>query len=195
MIPHSNNLLDNFIAGWYTTDTAVCDSILNYFNTSKNKHVGYTGQYVIDKTIKDSIDCKIEDNTILTEYFFKILNPCIEQYKIKYPYCDHYNPWSLVDSVNIQQYLPNGGYYQWHTERTSNAQPFSSRHLVFMTYLNSVTDQGETEFFHQKIKIKPEKGLTIIWPADWTFTHRGISSPTEEKFIVTGWLNFISKIT
>jgi hypothetical protein len=192
MIPHSNNLLDNFIAGWYT-DTAVSDNILNYFNTSNKKHSGYTGQSVIDKTIKDSIDCRIEDKNILNEYFFKVLSPCIEQYKIKYPYCDHYSPWSLLDNVNIQQYLPKGGYHQWHTERTDGEQPFSSRHLVFMTYLNSVSNQGETEFFHQKIKIKPEKGLTVIWPADWTFTHRGISSPTEEKFIVTGWFNFIPR--
>jgi hypothetical protein len=54
-------------------------------------------------------------------------------------------------------------------------------------FLNDVTDQGETEFFHQKIKIKPQKGLTVIWPADWTYTHRGIASPTQDKYIITGW--------
>jgi hypothetical protein len=62
-----------------------------------------------------------------------------------------------------------------------------------MTYLNDVNDQGETEFYHQNIKIKPEKGLTLIWPADWTHTHRGITSPSENKFIVTGWYNFYQK--
>ena len=45
----------------------------------------------------------------------------------------------------------------------------------------------------KKIKVKPEKGLTLIWPADWTFTHRGIPSP-QEQYIVTGWLSFDSKI-
>jgi hypothetical protein len=55
-----------------------------------------------------------------------------------------------------------------------------------------VTDQGETEFYHQNIKIKPEKGLTIIWPADWTFTHRGLPSLTQEKFVVTGWFSYVS---
>ena len=59
-----------------------------------------------------------------------------------------------------------------------------------MTYLNDITDDGETEFFHQKIKIKPEKGLTVIWPADWTFTHRGIPSNTQVKYITTGWMSF-----
>ena len=192
MIPHSNNLLDNFIAGWYT-DITVCDNILQYFHTSTNKHLGYTGQDVVDPTIKDSIDCKLLDNLLLDDYFYKILMPCIDQYKIKYPYCDNYTPWGLVENVNLQKYLPGGGYHQWHTERCNNIVPFSGRHLVFMTYLNTVVDQGETEFFHQKTKFKPEKGLTLIWPADWTFTHRGIASLTEEKYIATGWLSFVNK--
>jgi hypothetical protein len=60
-----------------------------------------------------------------------------------------------------------------------------------MTYLNDINDGGETEFLYQNIKIKPKKGLTLIFPADWTFTHRGIASSTEEKFIVTGWYNYL----
>ena len=67
----------------------------------------------------------------------------------------------------------------------------SSRHLVFMTYLNDVDDEGHTEFYHQKLKVKPRKNLTLIWPTDWTFTHRGIASPTQEKYITTGWLNYL----
>ena len=62
-----------------------------------------------------------------------------------------------------------------------------------MTYLNDVIDRGETEFFHQKIKVKPKKGLTLIWPVDWTFYHRGIPSPTQEKYIITGWYCFTSE--
>ena len=59
-----------------------------------------------------------------------------------------------------------------------------------MTYLNDVRDGGETEFFHQNLRVAARRGLTLIWPADWTHTHRGIVSPTEEKIIVTGWFSF-----
>jgi len=31
-------------------------------------------------------------------------------------------------------------------------------------------------------------GKVIIFPADWTFTHRGIVSKTQTKYIITGWL-------
>ena len=60
-----------------------------------------------------------------------------------------------------------------------------------MTYLNDVTDGGETEFKYQKLKVKPVKGKMVMWPTDFTHTHRGITSPTQEKYIATGWDNFM----
>ena len=59
-----------------------------------------------------------------------------------------------------------------------------------MTYLNDIKKGGETEFYYQKLKIKPETGLTLLWGCDWTFTHRGITSPTETKYIATGWYSY-----
>ena len=34
------------------------------------------------------------------------------------------------------------------------------------------------------------KGLTIIWPADFAWTHKGIVSPDQEKWIATGWFKY-----
>ena len=105
---------------------------------------------------------------------------------------DNYAPWGIKEGFNIQHYKPNEGYFSWHTERTSTISENCNRHLVFMAYLNDVDNQGETEFYHQKLKVKPRKGLTLIWPADWTHTHRVITSPIQEKYIITGWLSYIS---
>jgi hypothetical protein len=58
-----------------------------------------------------------------------------------------------------------------------------------MTYLNDV-DDGGTDFFYQKITSPAKKGLTIIWPTDWTHMHKGQVSMTKEKMIVTGWFTF-----
>mgnify|MGYP001271300870 CR=1 FL=1 len=41
------------------------------------------------------------------------------------------------------------------------------RVLVFMTYLNDVTDEGETEWYYQRVKVKPRKGLTVIDPGSY----------------------------
>ena len=43
-----------------------------------------------------------------------------------------------------------------------------------------------------KIGDKVEKTSGYKWPAEWMFTHRGQLSPTQEKFIITGWLSFNS---
>jgi hypothetical protein len=53
-----------------------------------------------------------------------------------------------------------------------------------------VEDGGETEFLHQKWKVTPKKGLTLIWPAHFTHIHRGLPSYTTEKYVTTGWFDF-----
>ena len=58
-----------------------------------------------------------------------------------------------------------------------------------MTYLNDIPDGGGTEFkFYPDVKIQAKKGLSLIWPTDFTHTHRGVVSEYE-KYIVTGWVN------
>ena len=58
-----------------------------------------------------------------------------------------------------------------------------------MTYLNDVPDGG-TKFPSQSFIAPAEKGLTLIWPAEWTHAHVGQISPTNEKYIITGWYSF-----
>jgi prolyl 4-hydroxylase len=192
MIEHNVNKLDNFICGFYIQDN-LCDEIIEFHKNTKNKSpgkVGYDSVPKVDTKVKDSIDASLTDRNLLEKYVH-YLQKSVAMYVEKYPYCDQYSPWRLITEPIVQFYKPGGGYFDWHTERTGNNEPGTSRHLVYMTYLNDVTDGGETEFYHQKLKIKPEKGLTLIWPADWTFTHRGITSNTQEKYIVTGWFNFV----
>jgi hypothetical protein len=188
---HFINQLDNFICGWYI-DGDVCDALIEYHKSYPNKWEGMTGAGKrVDKTIKDSIDACIDDD-IISEKYFSELQKCVDLYITKYPRCNCGFPWKTIERGNIQYYAPKAGYHAWHCERSTSVQPNSSRHLVFITYLNDVTDAGETEFYHQKLKIRPEKGLTIIWPTDWTFTHRGVASPTQEKYIYTGWFSYYS---
>jgi hypothetical protein len=191
MREHTVNSLDNFIGGWYLEDTSICDNLIQY-HTSSEHFEGYVGVGFVNKDWKDSLDCNLLDEDLFSEYN-KILQQVVNQYTNKYPYSSEFHPWSVTERINIQKYNPGGGFHGWHSERTTPVFPAATRHLVFMTYLNDVTDDGETEFWHQKLKVKPEKGLTLIWPSDWTFTHRGIVSNTQEKYIITGWFNYINK--
>ena len=120
------------------------------------------------------------------EQFTSVIN----QYKDAYKWSHEFAPWA-IESVNIQHYMPGQGFHKWHTERIGKQYPDAARHLVWMTYLNDVNSGGETEFYYQQLKVKPRKGLTLMWPADWTHTHRGLVADTEEKYIITGWISYI----
>lgn len=191
MTPYKINDLDNFIMGWHFEDTEFCDDLIMYHKTNP-AYQGVIGYSIVDLEFKDSMDVLLKQSPILQMYGER-LQQCVDAYVEKYNYCNEGAPWRVVEDPVIQKYAPNGGFHKWHCERTGIGALVNSRHLVFMTYLNDVSDAGETEFYYQKLKVKPEKGLTLIWPADWTFTHRGIASPTEEKIIITGWFNYVPK--
>ena len=184
-----------FIQQTFLHDLNLCDEIVDFFNNSEfaktNKHPGSSatnrGKISTDLTIGVS---RIKSFPVMMRYFEE-LKLSTNQYIKKYPKSNQYSGWGLIEGVNIQHYKPMEGYFQWHTERISSSYPNCARHLVFMTYLNDVTDKGETEFYHQNLKVSAERGKTVIWPADWTHTHRGVVSPSQDKYIITGWLSFM----
>ena len=192
MNEHIINKQSNFISGWYLPDKDLCKNLINYFEKSNNKFDGTTNNTRIDKSKKDSTDIIVNifsEEPLIKEYLKNLLL-VLNKYKEIYKYADNpHDKWGITENFNIQRYLPNQGYHVYHTER--DGLNSSLRHLTFMTYLNDVSDGGQTEWYYQKLKIKPETGLTVIWGTDWTFTHRGIPSPTETKYIITGWFSYI----
>jgi len=187
------NTNNNFIDGYYLTDLSICDDLIKLFENSNEKVLGQSGNNKVDKEIKDSLDLKLcvqdcFEYSILDKYF-KELSQAINLYKTKYKFCDKKVAiWGLEERFNIQKYKPSQAYHSWHCENANISS--SKRHLVFMTYLNDVKHGGETEWYYQKLKVKPEKGLTVIWSTDWTFTHKGHTTIDEDKYIITGWFEF-----
>lgn len=189
------NAEKSFIGAWFINDLDLCDQLIDHFENSTKKFEGVitgpNGPYV-NKDVKDSIDLDLDPASNVVKDYAKQLQLVLDEYVKLYPFAGETAPF-VIERANIQKYNPNGGFFPWHTERDTASFPSVYRHLVFMTYLNDVNDAGETEFFHQKIKVKPRKGLTLIWPSDWTHYHRGVPSTTETKYIVTGWYIFQSE--
>lgn len=187
---------DSFIGGWFISEK-VCDDLIRFKDENINRF--HKGKFFnqnnkqnneVDINEKDSFDLSIEPN----QNYFVFSNYQLELQKVlinyieKYPEVDYLNKFGIVETYNIQHYQKNGGFKKWHFER--NAKKLSNRVLVFMTYLNDVGKCG-TEFKYQNLKVPAKKGLTLMWPTDWTHTHRGIISKNKEKTIITGWLSFI----
>ena len=188
---------ETFIAQYFLKDLSICDKLINYHKNASNKIKGkiYLKNKGIDENSKLSTDVTINLEDVnkydaFKNYFIELQN-IINLYIGQYEFCNKSSSWAIKENFNIQHYKCNEGFFSWHCERGCSDEPYSSRHLVWMTYLNDVIDDGETEFYYQKLKIKPKKGRTVIFPADWTHTHRGITSPTEEKYIITGWFSFM----
>jgi hypothetical protein len=185
----------SFIGAWYLADLRVCDELIEFFKRSDEKVEGQIGHNLeVNKAIKDSLDLILTppemSHPTLAKYLYH-LREVAQKYMEKYEGARVVNKWGITENVNIQYYKPMAGYKEWHCERIGKLIPSVARHLAWMTYLNDVTDEGGTEFFYQKITTVPRKGLTLIWPADWTHMHRGIVSLTQEKYIITGWFSFL----
>jgi hypothetical protein len=88
----------------------------------------------------------------------------------------------------IQRTRPGEGYHVWHSE--INEASTASRILAWTLYLNTVDEGGETEFLYQNRRVKAEVGKVVIWPAQFTYPHRGNPPLSGVKYIVTGWIEF-----
>jgi len=95
----------------------------------------------------------------------------------------------MPSTINLQHYAANvGGYPGWHSEY--HAQNFDGLHraLFWVLYLNEEFDEGETEFFFQRTKVKPRTGSLLMAPAGFTHTHRGNVPKNGDKYIATSWI-------
>ncbi len=87
----------------------------------------------------------------------------------------------------IQKYERNKGYYKYHDDFFVLFTKGEYRIASFLWYLNTVEIGGETEFMNT-IRIKPEAGKLIIFPASWTYPHTGLVPESSDKYILTGFL-------
>ena len=167
----------NFIET-YKIPENVCDDLIQYYKKNKEykNKINLNGKVCTEVTFFNNSQSKI----ILT--FFKLLSEHIQKYINKYKIQN--NIQSFFGN-NIQYYKPKESFNSLHYER--NPQ-YPKRQLVYMLYLNTIKDNGGTQFPFQKKIVKAIKGNLLIWPADFTHPHLGIVSNTEDKYIVTGWM-------
>jgi len=188
--------MTNFI---YTKKNALssntCHQLIKNFETSDLKKQGvlYGPNDISSDSDKKSTDITFDPSFLKKEPWAMYMDDVINV--VQNGVLDYLNRHSTamvkMDSIdlytyfNMQKYEPNEGFYGWHCERAGIKH--SDRLLVWMIYLNTLTDRGETEFFYQQHFEEPERGKLVIWPSDWTHLHRGVPSPTETKYILTGW--------
>jgi hypothetical protein len=163
----------------------------NYFNKCEQQGAIYPRQQDETLVSDNAIDTIRETNVALTytnkpfiDIFFKDVYPLYTQ---KYSYLKQLATHNILE-VKIQKTKIGEGYHIWHCENSKMKS--RNRILAFMVYLNDVTEGGETEFLYQKCRFKPEKNTMLVWPAQFTHVHRGNPPLSNDKYIITGWVEY-----
>ena len=139
------------------------------------------------KGATQKINHDFNDKTLTSDLLSSCLKYHIEKYKKDFPDINKLPPWRCTSVYNVQKYNPKDGFYKSHCEVTDKLS--SIRILVWMIYLNTLQDGG-TLFPTYQTGIRAKQGRLVIWPSYWTHMHKGQISPTETKYIATGWYEF-----
>jgi hypothetical protein len=93
-----------------------------------------------------------------------------------------------TDRLTLKRYRPGADEsFQPHFD---SIDVVSARYMVFLWYLNDVTEGGETEFCDLGIKIAPRTGRLLMFPPYWMFQHAGRPPVSNDKYILSTYLMF-----
>jgi hypothetical protein len=186
-------IFDNFF------DESLLNSYIEYFE--KMESVGLTHDRGVNFKPHECQDksCSIFADEFIPNHskefsIIYIINPFINVFKECYnKYVEKYsvlsgNTIGIVDA-KIQKTSPGQGFHVWHHEH--GPAQLRNRVSAFSLYLNDVSVGGETEFLHQKKRFDVVSNRLLIWPAGYTHTHRGNPPLSNDKYIITGWVEYL----
>ena len=182
---HYNNLININPSG---VSDDICDQIIEFYNQNldsiKDSELVSQG---VDKSSRKSFELEIGwENKLMHDIIAEIDNLIVD-YLQCYPEVGRTFSESYYECGHILKYETDDGFYKYHYDK--DGLGIHDRVLSIIIYLNDVESGGETEFkyFDPKI-VKPKKGTVLIFPSDWTHTHRGNSPKSNEKMICVVWL-------
>ena len=187
-----------------------CKKLINKFENNPKQHskgvVGDNnkGQKVVAPKVKDDTEIQFDPSFLATDWkndletITKQVEVNMKKYVERYSFTDDASQLPcglhgiadicLEGGFNMQRFDPGKGFFTYHCE--TGADSNSYRQIVWMIYLNDIEEKGGTLFKYQNMRIAPEAGKMLIWPAGWTHFHKSEVAPKETKYIITGWYQY-----
>jgi hypothetical protein len=142
---------------------------------------------IIDKT-RTNMHMSLNNSSIYSEQMKEIYD---QYYKLVWAtgigYNKHfslYEPTYINEGFNILRYQTGQEYKAHYDGGTAGARSISP-----ILYLNDDYDGGELEFVNFDIKIKPESGMLVVFPASFPYAHIAHPVTNGTKYAIVTWLH------
>jgi Rps23 Pro-64 3,4-dihydroxylase Tpa1-like proline 4-hydroxylase len=180
----------DFITIYQGLDKELCRTIIEMFDSDPSKWRGKIGS---SKEAYHEDDAKVSwDLEILNQgnwqAIFQNIQPkierCMSEYIARSPILSSFA--LQASGFKIQMYPQNEGYFRWHADAVGGSS--GDRVVAMVLYLNDVAKGGETEFFHQEIKVTPRAGHLVLFPAGWNYMHCAHKPESGNKYIISTFI-------
>ena len=175
-----------------------CLSLIQYLTEMERAGMVYSRQELKDSSTLQKNDFTVfihqaihlpKTAAVIQPFMKAFWDECYKRYMEQYPILETAGTHGIF-SMRLQRTPVGGGYHIWHTEALNKMN--MSRIVAFALYLNDVEEGGETEYLYQHRRVKAKEGRMVIWPAGFTHVHRGNTPLSNEKYILTGWLELVA---
>lgn len=180
-----------FISAWEITDISICDKILSAFV----KDIEADAKALI-RNDKDHWIYEKTKTTLFSEEVVSLerqtkkdycdfLTTCYRDYIQEWPFLRSLEHVIKMSSFNITNYCG-----EQHLKGINMCRDLTNLNhfFVYATFLNDCEGKTSIQFRHYDLEIQSQKGLTLIWPADWIHAHTLNTANAEESYILTGCL-------
>ena len=138
---------------------------------------------IVDATNSSKYDLDLDSSHRIASAVIPKFAPCINDYLKTYSLLGKCQ--FLLYDCKLKKIPPGGGFHHWHYESASYTS--TGRIFVVQLYLNDDFEGGETEFLYQNKREKAKRGDVLIFPTNFTHTHRGNPPIGGTKYLLTSW--------
>lgn len=139
------------------------------------------GRTNFDLGITQSIGINNSDALIDTHnQLYTLINRAATSYSQRYGIHEPF--WH--ESYNLLKYSTGQEYKPHYDGNTAG-----HRHISCIVYLNDNYEGGELEFPNFNVKIKPQAGMMMIFPANYAYTHVAKPVTNGTKYALVTWLH------
>lgn len=194
-------------------DPGFCQHAINYFDRMQDLGFGRSRQVIegVPAHLKDTIAFNTtravsagatqrgaaapgQDNIGIVgvpgiqDYFLAVVWACYQIYTSKYSALATEEAEQGIYEIKIQKTLIGGGFHVWHWEQVGRSN--TSRIMNVQLFLNDVTEGGETEFLYYPRREPARANTLLIYPGNYTHTHRGNPPISNDKYLINAWIEF-----